>query len=181
MDNPSEQAAANRELEGQGARIVGLVDRLLELLVDTDATHSWACGYQCRDLGEEVTRLRVHLSQSVSLRDWASPPPRLETSLEAADKERISLDLLRARLREESEALERARSRNWELEYRCRDLSDEVGMLKAKLRKSVPMDNVAEHVTNPKTAMEKALEEKIEQLEKAAAVIPVQRRRTRTM
>ncbi|RYP74216.1 hypothetical protein DL771_003149 [Monosporascus sp. 5C6A] len=174
------------ELDAQSNKIVQLIMKLIEILnidifvlLKDEISAKWECTYKCRDLSEQVWRLKKQLRESIPLTDWIDPPAKIESALEAAhdgqikeSKDRIKelelrIEGLELQLRSLRARLMRTLTQNWELRYKCRDLSEDVWRLKAQLRRSVALSRSREALPwkKPKTALERALEKRIEELE----------------
>ncbi|EAQ86304.1 predicted protein [Chaetomium globosum CBS 148.51] len=155
-------------LQNGARRILKLVQELINRLVIL-ASESWERLYECMDLRDENVRLKERLENSITLEDWGKPLHTLRTALEA-DKEDLVPKLTQAikelhkRHRDMVERLLNAMSRNWELEYKCRDLAGEIWWLKEHLRNSVLAEDSQMPSLKPKTALEDALEKEIQRL-----------------
>lgn len=161
---------------------------LIEIL-EPYIAKNWEHEHRERDLHEQVTELRQQLRESVQIADWDSPPTgRTQTALEAAQSRQIETLIERVMVLEtkvvESEpklqtieaTLIRVSSTNWELGYKCRDLSGEVAELQEQLRRSIAVEDLGTQALKPKTALERVLEKKIEGLARKTG-----RSRTKTM
>ncbi|KAH6849649.1 hypothetical protein B0I37DRAFT_443797 [Chaetomium sp. MPI-CAGE-AT-0009] len=164
------QRDADNDLDKQAEWIRVLIARLLELLNRDDAKN-WERIYKIRDLTEEVQRLKRQLRDSLPIGDPDSPSEEAMSALEVAQDKiaealRAKILLLEAELRGLGGALQRERSKNWDLEYQCQDLREEVWRLTMHLSHSVTISDWEEAPLVPKTARERALEERIRGLEK---------------
>ncbi len=68
---------------------------------NTEASQHWALRHDYDEKSHEVEVLRLQLRNSISLRDWRSPPPKPKTALEACQEDRIE------KLKQEIENLQR--------------------------------------------------------------------------
>ncbi len=145
----------DQDLDSRAECLLLLVWRLMDLL-NQDRSLAWEQSYRIRDLTEEVQRLKDALSDSIPLVDRANPPFKPRTALEVAYewREKGLERHLAERLRE-----------NWELQYRCKDLQEHVWRLDMQLRDSVSLGDVERPPWKPKTALERALEKKILELD----------------
>ncbi len=177
-------------LADTGHHLVSLASMLLKLLAQ-GSSQAWERDLQFDDLTEEVARLKDQLRDSVALGDLANPPRRPMSALEVAYKKaaqarqddlsnmqkrngeleskldalRAELEALRAELGRLRDLLARERSENWMLKYRCMDMGEEVWRLNVWLRNSIALCDRDHPPRKPKTALERALEEKIAKLE----------------
>jgi hypothetical protein len=141
-----------------------LLDRLA-----ANASDDWERRYECMDLRKDNGRLKERLDNSIPLDDWGKPPLRLRTALEA-DREDLVPKLtqevkdLQRRHRDMAERLQDATSKNWELDYKCKDLTGVVWRLKGQLRNSIMTEDSQMPSLKPKTALENALEKEIQRL-----------------
>lgn len=144
------------DLDSRAERLILLVWCLMALL-NQEMSTAWEENYRIRDLTEEVQRLRDALRDTVSYADRADPPLKPRTALEAMNERRVKVaeghvsDLL---------------SENWELNWRCRDLQERVRRLETQLRNSVSLSDAQRPPWKPKTALERALEKRILELER---------------
>ncbi|KAK4223458.1 hypothetical protein QBC38DRAFT_487685 [Podospora fimiseda] len=104
---------------------------LLKEIIEVDAGEAWAQRYRADDLEERNARLEHQLKESVPVSDWDNPPPEVRTGLDvAAAQERAllndRLELLRNRIRYLEGRLREEQSRNWYLEWLCRDLQEKL-------------------------------------------------------
>ncbi|KAK3295425.1 uncharacterized protein B0H64DRAFT_323391 [Chaetomium fimeti] len=83
-----------------------------------------------------------------------------------ADALRAKILHLEAEFRGVGDALRRERSKSWNLTYQCQDLREEVWRLTMHLSHSITVSDWEEDPLVPKTARERALEEKMRELEK---------------
>ncbi|KAK3291345.1 uncharacterized protein B0H64DRAFT_46331 [Chaetomium fimeti] len=172
MDSLCESGPCNHDICNSlrcGAdRILKLMQELLDRLA-ANASDDWERLYECKDLRDENGRLKERLDNSIPLDDWGKPPFKLRTALEA-DKEDLVPKLtaeiknLHKRHRDMAERLQNATSKNWELNYKCRDLTGDVWRLKGQLRSSVMTEDSQMPSLKPKTALENALEKEIRRL-----------------
>ncbi|RYP12928.1 hypothetical protein DL765_007098 [Monosporascus sp. GIB2] len=152
---------------------------------------NWEHEQREMDLHEQVRLLRQQLRESMRLEDWDSPAAgRTRTALEAAQTREIEtlreqITVLEARVVElEAQPWMQkvtgkwieVSSANWELMYKCRDLSGEVSGLHEQLRQSVAVEDLRGPGLKPKTALERVLEKKVDGLVKKTG-----RPRTKTM
>ncbi|KAK0647016.1 hypothetical protein B0T16DRAFT_458882 [Cercophora newfieldiana] len=155
------QDGANRILK----RMQELLDRMA-----ADASDEWERAYECRDLRGENGRLKERLDNSIPLDDWGKlPGAKLRTALEAdqedlAPKLQAQVKDLQKRHHNMAERLQDAMSKNWELDYKCRDLSGDISRLKGQLRNSVMSEDSQMPSLKPKTALETDLEKEIRRL-----------------
>ncbi|KAK3934029.1 hypothetical protein QBC46DRAFT_90889 [Diplogelasinospora grovesii] len=182
MDEPIERGIP--ELDDQANRIVALIVKIIELLsvdirhlLKDDISRMWECEYRCTDLTEQVWKLKKQLRESIPLEHWLNPPPQIRNALEAGQDRRIEelrdriveletkIRELEAKFQPMSEKLIRVMSHNWELGYKCKDLSGDLWRLKGQLRTSIALGDLAAPPLKPKTALERALEKKIDELE----------------
>jgi len=173
-----------------GAHLIALASALLKLLAEA-SSQAWERDLQFHDLREEIARLRDQLRESVALGDLANPPRRQMNALESAYKKaadtqknalailhkqneelrselkatRAALEAARAEAEKAREELAKQRSSNWMLKYQCMDIGEEVWRLNVWLRNSTALCDLAHPPPKPKTALERALEEKIATLE----------------
>ncbi|KAK0703667.1 hypothetical protein B0T26DRAFT_757185 [Lasiosphaeria miniovina] len=148
----------NGNLNAQARYVLDQVSAL-EGIISRSISKSWEQEYRCKDLADEISRLKRQLRDSVPLgsRDGSSEAP--VTALEASLGERIIY--LETRLARVVERLGDEISRNWELEYRCKDLNENVLRLKTELRDCVRQSDVASPRLNPRAALERSLEDRI--------------------
>jgi len=161
------------ELDERAARILQLIKRILELLsVDVlvffrdEMAAKWETDYRCRDLSEEVTKLKKQMRAVEAGHDSGAEIKALKDrirELEARVEELEHAPQLRHV--EEKKKLTEAQSKNWELGYRCKDLSGDVSRLKQQLRRRIALGDVECLPFKPKTALERALEKRIDELE----------------
>jgi hypothetical protein len=163
-------------IDAASDHIMSMVSRLIKLMGEV-SSRAWEREYQFSDLSEEVGRLKDQLRDSVSLGDRANPPRRPMTALEVAYKKAAQarqddLRNLQQRIQDLEAELEAQRKRlleeigkNWMLGYRCRDMGEEVWRLNVWLRNSISFGDVEHPPWKPKTALERALEDKISDLE----------------
>lgn len=156
--------------------IILLLSLLISLLGEA-TSEAWEREYECADLREQVSRMRNQLRDSIPLGDGLTPlrKPQSAWEIECENAARAQdakiLDMrgkvrdleaelaaLLARLREEM-------AKNWELTYRCDDMREEVWRLNVQLRNSISMVDAERPPWIPKTALERALEGKIIDLE----------------
>ncbi|KAK0708681.1 hypothetical protein B0H67DRAFT_544563 [Lasiosphaeris hirsuta] len=175
------------ELDDQANRVVALVVKLIRLLsvdlrelLKDEISKQWECDYKCRDLGEQVAWLKKQLRESISLASLEHPTPtKVKSALETAQENRIKeLEILfrdakgrimelETRIRELDGRLIHVLSHNWELAYKCRDLSGDIWRYKGQLRVSIALGDLEAPPLKPKTALERALEKKIDELEES--------------
>ncbi|KAH6843222.1 hypothetical protein B0I37DRAFT_357205 [Chaetomium sp. MPI-CAGE-AT-0009] len=188
VDSLCESGPCNHDicnwLQYRADRILELMQELLDRL-RANASDDWERLYECRDLRGENGRLKERLDNSIPLEDWGKPPLKLRTALEA-DKEDLIPKLaqeiknLHRRHRDMAERLQDATSKNWELDYKCRDLTGDVWRLKGQLRNSVMTEDSQIPALKPKTALENALEKEIRRLKEGDKQMPG-RSRSRSM
>ncbi|KAK0645818.1 hypothetical protein B0T16DRAFT_411993 [Cercophora newfieldiana] len=185
--------------------LASLASTLLKRLAQA-SSQAWERDLQFDDLSEEVARLKDQLRDSVALCDLANPPKRPMSALEVAFKKaaqarqddlknlqkgnkaleaelealRSELEALKAEILSLREALAKQRSANWMLKYQWMDMGEEVWRLNVWLRNSVALCDLANPPRKPKTALERALEEKIAKLE-AQIRNPAGRSRSKSM
>ena len=158
----------------EAENIAALITSLKNVLLGA-VSWDWEREYRCQDLTEKVQRLEEQVKDImpvVPYADWPEPPlppPRavLDTTREE-EMEALAKEIGDLRREKETREAQIAalKSRNWELEYTCSDLGEEVGRLKTQLRSSVSWGVDAEaSSTAPKTALEQALEERVRELE----------------
>jgi predicted RNase H-like nuclease (RuvC/YqgF family) len=159
-----------RDVLGVEARnIAVLITRLRSVLLGV-MSWDWEREYRCNDLAEKVWRLEEQLKDIMPYGDWPDPPSLPRTALDAADQQGIEAFTkeifdLRQGKRELEAQIQALQSQNWELGYKCSDLGEQVDRLKMQLQSSVALDNVPHASTQPKTAMERALEKRVRKLE----------------
>ncbi len=158
----------------EAQNIAALITSLKNALLGA-VSWDWEREYRCKDLTEKVQRLEEQVKDIMPVMpygDWLDPPPPppravLDTTREE-EMEALTREVLSLRRENETREARIAAlmSRNWELEYRCSDLGEEVGRLKTQLRSSVSwgVDSEASS-TEPKTMLEQALEERVRDLE----------------
>ncbi|KAH6641228.1 hypothetical protein F5144DRAFT_618813 [Chaetomium tenue] len=191
MHSPFESESCNHEnhetcisLQSGARRILKLVQELINRLAIL-ASESWERLYECMDLRDENVRLRERLDNSITLEDWGKPLHTLRTALEA-DKEDLvpkltqTIKELHKRHWDMAERLYNAMSKNWELEYKCRDLAGEIWWLKEHLRNSVLAEDSQMPSLKPKTALEDALGKQIRRLKEGDRRV-ANRSRSRSM
>jgi hypothetical protein len=166
------QNAVDDDLDKQAEWIQVLIARLLEL-INRDGAKSWEQAYQIRDLAEEVHRLKRELSNSQPIGDPDASREvlsALEVAQEkTAEQQRAKMLELENELRLLRDALQREKSKNWDLTYQCRDLREEVWRLMMHLGHSITISDWEEGPLVPKTAGERVLEDKVRGLEKRVA------------
>lgn len=150
------QDDAENDLDRQAHRIRVLFARLIER-INGDGARCWEHVYQISDLTEEVQRLKGQLRNSLPI---GYPDNASEEAISALE---VMLD---SDLRKAREELLRERSKNWDLEYQCRDLREEVWRLTMHLAHSIAISDWEESPVVHRTAREKALEEKVKGLER---------------
>ncbi|RYP74369.1 hypothetical protein DL771_003036 [Monosporascus sp. 5C6A] len=167
---------AEAEINAKSNHILLLLSRLLELL-SQESSKAWEREYHCIDLTEAASRMRDQLRDSIPLGDRANPPRKPRSALEvvyenSARARDEDLRYLRQRIRNleaELKTLEKRlveeMSKNWELDYRWRDMREEVWRLKLQLRSSISLVDAGHPPWKPKTGLERALEKKIVELE----------------
>jgi hypothetical protein len=170
MDSPREAGPCHHStcnsIQRESNRILKLMQELLDHLA-ADASDDWERLYECKDLRNENGRLKERLDNSIPLDEWGKlPASKLRTALEADEEDEISkskaeIKNLHKRHRAMAQRLQDATSKNWELGYKCRDLTDDVSRLKGQLRDSVMTEDSQLPSLKPKTALEKALEQEI--------------------
>ena len=152
----------DEDLDARAERALLLVWRLTGLLA-RDASVAWERDCQIRDLTEEVQRHRHQLRDSIPLADRASPPFKPRTALEAVYE--MLLKVLESENKDLRRRLAEELSRNLELEWRCRDLREEVWRLNVQLRNSISLSDAERPPWRMKTALERALEDRIMELD----------------
>jgi hypothetical protein len=161
--------AADDDLDKQAEWIKALVARLLELINKDDAK-SWEQAYQITDLAEELRRLKRELRNSRLIGDPDASRDvisALEVAQErAAEQQHAKILQLEAELRLCRDALQREKSKNWDLTYQCQDLREEVWRLTMHLGHSITIGDWEEGRLVPKTTRERALEDRVGGLEK---------------
>ncbi|KAK3689562.1 hypothetical protein B0T22DRAFT_461784 [Podospora appendiculata] len=179
------------DLEAQANEILGLLSKLLET-ADQDVSRNWNLEHELLDLLEGIGRLKKQLRESVTLSDWENPPWKSRTALEATYERRINelkdkvksleaeVRALRERLETMQGRLDREISKNWALGYDCRDLAGKIWRLEAQLRNSITLGDLEKPPRKPKTALERALERRVRELEGRVAR-PHGKPRSRTM
>ena len=141
------------DLDRRAARILTLLAKLGRA-AERMGSLAWESEWDRTDLIEDVQSLRQMLRETIAT---GNPPQRAREMLEAGVEQRIA-DL--------EVALRHERSRNWELEHRCRDLDEDVWNLQRQLRNSVPAGNVGTRPLQLRTALETALQTRIAELER---------------
>ncbi|KAK0734067.1 hypothetical protein B0T26DRAFT_686936 [Lasiosphaeria miniovina] len=136
------------DLERRASKILCLLAKL-ELSIRDIASIAWEVEYERRDLIEDIYGLDQLLKEAVSL----MAPPELSSQAVTALGKYFD------------EALIKEKSKNWELEYQCRDLEEDLWKLQLQLRSSVPVEDITHPRWKPRTAMEKNLEDRIVELE----------------
>jgi len=132
-----------------------LLSKLDQALVGLGSL-AWELDYDRSDLVEDVQNLRQLLRETIAgksdFHDPHSRPRLLEDAMNVSLEERIAdLEL----------SLRMERSRNWELDYRCNDLAEEIGRLENQLRNTITVADSLRPPWQPRTAMERALEGRI--------------------
>ena len=172
MDPLCESGSCSHEvcisLRSGADRILKLMQELLDRLA-ANASDDWERLYECMDLRKDNGRLKERLDNSIPLDDWGKPPLKLRTALEADTEDLVpkltqEVKDLHRRHRDMAERLQNATSKNWELDYKCRDLTGDVWRLKGQLRNSVMAEDSQMPSLKPKTALESALEKEIKRL-----------------
>jgi SMC interacting uncharacterized protein involved in chromosome segregation len=130
----------DRDLDERADRIMGLLTKL-EHAIEGLGAMVWEREEERSDMVEDILKLQQQLRDIMA---------------EVGLKERVLV--LEASLRAE-------RSKNWELEYQCRDLAEDVWRLEMQLRNSISTSDVEDPPWRPKTALERALESKVVDLE----------------
>jgi hypothetical protein len=158
------------DLGKQADYIKDLLKRLLESM-NRDISKSWEQDYRIRDLREETQRLKAQLRDSLPIGDPDNPRRDAMNALELAQEKtaeelRTQVVHLETELRTTETALQKERSDNWELRYQCQDLREEVWRLRICLIHSVAVSDWEDSPQMPKTARERALEEKVRGLER---------------
>ncbi|KLU86523.1 hypothetical protein MAPG_05535 [Magnaporthiopsis poae ATCC 64411] len=143
------------ELDSRAERLLIHLWYLMALL-KRDRSMMWEQDYRIRDLEEEVKRLKAALRDSIPLADRVDPPLKPRTALERFYERRVKVAERRV-----ADLL----PENWELQWRCRDLQEQVKRLGMQLRDSVSFGDVDRPPWKPKTALERSLEKKILELE----------------
>jgi len=165
------------ELDERASRILQLVKRIIELLsvdilvlLKDEISAKWESDYRCRDLSEQVTKLKTELrgirsgsaaevAQDDGIKGLTARIRELEARIEELEVESKPRDADKKKLAE-------TLSKNWELGYQCRDLSGDVWRLKQQLRRRIALGDVESlPFGRPKTALERALEKRIAELE----------------
>jgi polyhydroxyalkanoate synthesis regulator phasin len=167
---PRIQHPEDDDLDKQADYIKSLLKRLLESM-NRDISKSWEQDYRIRDLREETQRLKAQLRDSLPIGDPDNPRRDVMNALElvqerTAEELRANVFSLKTELRTTTAALQKERSDNWELRYQCQDLREEVWRLRICLSHSVAVSDWEDSPPMPKTAGERALEEKVKALEK---------------
>ena len=162
------------ELDERATRILQLIKRILELLsVDVlvflkdEMAAKWETDYRCRDLGEQITKLKK------GMREMHDSGVEIKALKDRIGELEDRIGELEARIRELESQLRRvaekklveALSKNWELGYRCKDLSGDVYRLKQQLRRRIALGDVESLPFKPKTGLERALQKRIDELE----------------
>lgn len=154
-------------LGAEASNIAVLITRLRGVLLGL-ISWDWEREYRCNDLAEKVQRLEEQLSDVVMpYGNWPDPS---STAPDAARKQGnevliIEISDLQQEKRNLETQIKSLQSRNWELEYKCSDLTEEVGRLRTQLRRSIPLDNVPQVSTQPETALERALQTRVRKSE----------------
>ncbi|KAI8623276.1 hypothetical protein F5Y19DRAFT_468645 [Xylariaceae sp. FL1651] len=159
------------ELDERANRILELIKRIIELLsvdilvlLKDEISAKWESDYRCRDLSEQVTKLKKELREIRSAAEAAQDDKIKALKVRIRELE-ARIEELESQPRDADEKLIEALSKNWELGYRCRDLSGDVWRLKQQLRRRIALGDVESLSFNPKTALERALENRIDELE----------------
>lgn len=165
------------ELDERATRILQLIRRIIELLsVDVlvllkdEISAKWESDYRCRDLSEQVTKLKKELRE-IRLGSVANMEAAHDDEIRALEARIGELEARIVELESEprrvtdKERLTKALSKNWELGYQCRDLSGEVWRLKQQLRRRIALGDMESLPFKPKTGLERALQKRIDELE----------------
>ena len=147
-DEQPEELSLGPELEQRASKILALLKKLEQSIRDLMSV-AWEQEYERRDMLEEMQGLNQLLQETIAM---IGPP---ELSQEAASALAKYLD----------ERVLVEKSRNWELGYQCRDLQEDLLKLQLQLRSSVPVKDIAHPPWKERTAMEKAMADRIVELE----------------
>ncbi|KAH6636026.1 hypothetical protein F5144DRAFT_163306 [Chaetomium tenue] len=161
---------ADDDLNRQAEGVKTLIAKLREVLNRDDAKN-WEQVYQIRDLTEQVQRFKRQLRDSLPIGDPDNVSQDAMSALEVAQEKmaealRAKILQLEVELGNLTEALRKERSKSWDLTYQCQDLREEVWRLTMHLSHSMTISDWEEGPLVPKTARERALEEKVRGLEK---------------
>jgi len=137
------------ELERRAAKILELLAKL-EMPVQELVSLAWEGDYEQRDLLEHVNDLNHLIEATAAL-------------MKARDSELPQAMVALRRYFEERIVVEKAKS--WELSYQCRDLQEDLWKLQLQLRSSVPVEDITHPPLKPRSAMERALADRIVELE----------------
>lgn len=138
------------ELEHRAARILELLSKL-EMSIRDIMALAWEREYERRDLLEHINDLNHLMKATVELmtpRD-AELSPQDMAALGRYFDGRILVE----------------KAKNWELGYQCRDLQEDLWKLQLQLRSSVPVEDITFPPLKPRTAAERALADRIVELE----------------
>ena len=156
------------ELDERANRILQLIKRIIELLsvdilvlLKDEISAKWESDYRCRDLSEQVTKLKKELREIRT----AAQDEEIKASKVRMRELEARIEQLESRPQDRDQKLIDALSKNWELGYRCKDLSGDVWRLKQQLRRRIALGDVESLPFKPKTALERALEKRIDELE----------------
>ncbi|RYP18166.1 hypothetical protein DL765_004092 [Monosporascus sp. GIB2] len=161
------------DLDEGAARIMILLQKL-ENTVDGIIALTWESDYDRRDLLEDIQSLQRILKDNAILSELGDPPawPRTETEVELEDpppRPRTETEVeLEWEIHKLETELRKRMSENWELKEQIKDLDEYIWNLEKHLRNDIPVGDI-EHTPvrdlKRRTALEKALETKIMELE----------------
>ncbi|KAK4186015.1 hypothetical protein QBC35DRAFT_502443 [Podospora australis] len=143
------------DLNERAGRILALLSKL-EQAASAITSLAWEREWERNDLLEDVQSLRQIIRETVARSSHNALPSGAKGVIEAGIQEKMQ-DL--------ETALKMEKSKSWELEEQCKDMGEDIGMLERQLRNSIAVGDVKSPPVLPRTALEKALQDRILELE----------------